>query len=60
MSDFALKLDTPNVIHVYQNRIASFSLKQEIYTPYTQLSIVATRDAPKCGSCTPPAEIMRR
>ncbi|MFR6587487.1 MAG: hypothetical protein ACLUSL_06700 [Ruminococcus sp.] len=33
MSDFALKLDTPNVIHVYQNRIASFSLKQEIYTP---------------------------
>ena len=40
MSDFALKLDTPNVIHVYQNRIASFSLKQEIYTPYTQLSIV--------------------
>ena len=40
MSDFALKLDTPNVIHVYQNRIASFSLKQEIYTPYTQLSVV--------------------
>ena len=25
MSDFALKLDTPNVIHVYQNRIAVLS-----------------------------------
>lgn len=43
MSDFALKLDTPNVIHVYQNRIASFSLKQEIYTPYDNRIMLSDR-----------------